>query len=116
MRKSIVAALFILSAISFCSAQVPGYRGLRFSLKYDVGIMPPTVVGRTGKVPMFYNNFSADYAVSRFVTLGLKYTFVYYNAPGNSRLLTGESVSSGVFGQPDYKAPYYGHTISFIVK
>ncbi len=118
MRKHLL--LLILFIITTCaSAQVPGFRGKKFSIKYDIGINHPAIVGRSGKLPMLFHNVSLDYVVSRAWTVGIKYGFMTYNAPVE-RTVFGSEVgyygSTGNFNSYDYKGRYTQHTVSFIAK
>jgi hypothetical protein len=111
MRKHLL--LFGLILFTACAiAQVPGFRGKKFSIKYDLGINHPALVGRTGKLPMLYHNVSLDYVVARAWTVGVTYGFMTYNAPPAPKYFTKE-----LFIDPnDYKGRYTQHTVSFIAK
>jgi hypothetical protein len=99
--------LYILSY----GQEVPGYMGLKFSVKYDAGIMLPAVVGRTGALPMLYNNVSLDYVVTRQVSVGVKYCYMTYNAPAEVKQFSGTDYTN-----TDYKGRFTGQTAAFMVK
>lgn len=109
IKNWLIVLLVFLSAGAM--AQVPGYMGLKFSVKYDAGIMEPPIVGRTGVLPMLYNNVSADYVVSRYVSVGIKYCFMTYNAPPQV-----SQFSDGLYNPADYKGRFTEHTVAIIVK
>ena len=116
MKRALL--LIIIFNCIVAKAQVPGYQGLRFSAQYDCGIMHPALVGRRGTGPYIYNNFSADYVLSRGLSLGVKYTYMHYNNPPNRGAIPGEFGydSEGSFNPNDYKRPYDQHCIAVIGK
>lgn len=117
--KNILIVILLLSGL-YVSAQVPGYQGLRFSVKYDCGINHPAIVGRPGKLPMLYHNASLDYVVGRAWSVGLKYGFMTYNAPVNKKVLDtdedGTIYSGNDYNNNDYRGRYTQHTVGFIAK
>ena len=109
--KKIYLAIIVSLLCRFSFGQVPGYMGLKFSVKYDAGIMLPAVVGRTGALPMLFNNVSADYIVNRHVSVGVKYCFMTYNAPAEPI-----QFSNSDYSNKDYKGRFTEHTAAVIVK
>ncbi|MDB5282820.1 MAG: hypothetical protein JWO06_1895 [Bacteroidota bacterium] len=108
--------LGILMFLSLCgAAQVPGYQGLKFSVKYDLGFMHPIFEYRRGTLPLLCHNFSVDYVVSRSVSLGIRYGFMFYKQPPN-KLAFNNNVGDLDINPADYLGKYQQHQISFIVK
>lgn len=87
MKKILVTLLTLLSI--YVSAQVPGYQGKRFYVKYNCGISHPGMFGRNGKLPAVTHHGSIDYVITRTWALSLGYNFMTYKTPGNERLLDG---------------------------
>ena len=110
---------FVLLLSLFCAAafaQVPGYMGLKFSVKYDAGLMLPAVVGRSGSLPMLYNNLSVDYVITRHLSVGVKYGFMTYNAPAEARQFKSTEYGTPLYNNTDYKGRYTQHTAAFMLK
>lgn len=109
MRKYIVILLLFISA--GLSAQVPGYQGLRFIAKYNLGMMHPAIVSRSGKAPMVYNNASIEYVVNRAWCIGVKYGFMTHTSPPK-KIWFDDYVSNRL----DYKGNFTQHTAHFYGK
>lgn len=109
--KKIYLSLITCLLFVFSNGQVPGYMGLKFSVKYDAGIMEPAIIGRTGTLPMLFNNVSLDYVVTRHISVGVKYCYMTYNAPAEPKQFTGSGYSN-----LDYKGRFTEHTAAFIIK
>lgn len=119
MRHIILYTLIFIA--SYATAQIPGYQGLRFSVKYDCGINHPILMGRTGSLPMLYHNASIDYVVSRVWSVGVKYGYMTYNAPVPSKVLNssldaGDYYYGDIIDNKDLKGRYTQHTVGIIAK
>lgn len=110
-----ISLLFFATVIK---ADIPGYMGLKFAVKADLGIMHPAVVGCPGKLPMFYINGSAESAVSRAWMVGIRYGFMTYNAPPYKRLFNNyrNFPSTPSVNPDDYWGRYTQHTVSVYAK
>jgi hypothetical protein len=120
MRHLILYTLLLIA--SYATAQVPGYQGLRFSVKYDCGINHPAIVGRTGKMPMIYHNASIDYVVGRAWSIGVQYGFMTTNPYVNKNVINNAqdngyySVYSTDYNFKDYKGRYTQHIVAIMAK
>lgn len=99
MRKYILILAVLVTAIA--GAQIPGFQGKRFIVKYDLGIMHPAIVGRTGKPPMLYHGLALDYTVSRAWSIGVKGNFMTIKAPTERKGFYNYTTSSE--SKLDYK-------------
>ncbi len=112
--------LFGAVAFSWGKGKVPGFQGKKFLMKYDLGIMHPTLVGRTGVLPMLYHNVSADYVIARAWTIGVKYGFMTYKSHTDRKGFYGQIEQYYGLGDnvniKDYKGRYTQHTVSVLAK
>jgi hypothetical protein len=93
-------------------AQVPGYMGLKCTVNYDLGMLPPQVVFRSGTIPMLYHNVSVDYVLTRSISIGVKYGFMTYNAPAEiNQIPTGSGYVAA-----NYLGRYTQNTVAVLVK
>lgn len=113
MRNIIIAIL--LFTATYASAQIPGYQGLRFSVKYNCGINHPAVVGRSGKLPMLYHNGSMEYVITRAWSIGARYGFMTYNSPAIKKLINDEYYNYDL-NINDYKGRYTQHVVALYGK
>lgn len=95
-------------------AQVPGYQGLRFTVKYNCGINHPGMFGRPGKLPALFHHGSVEYVVSRKVALGIDYGFMTYNAPAPKMFF--KSYEAQNFDRNAHKGRYTQHVVSLYAK
>jgi hypothetical protein len=114
MKRYFLPVLIFIS--SFCCAQVPGYMGLKCTINYDLGLLPPQVVARTGTVPMLYHNVSVDYVVSRKMSVGIKYGFMTYNAPPETQQFSSAYSGSAEYNPNNYKGRYTQSTVAILGK
>jgi hypothetical protein len=115
MKKS--AFLILILGTLFAKAQVPGYQGLRFSVKYDCGIMHPAILAHRGTLPYIFHNVSLEYVVTRSISIGLMYTYMGYNGPPNKFGLPANATVDNVSLNPaDYPGKYSQHCLAFIGK
>lgn len=94
MRKYITISLLLLIACT-TSAQVPGYKGKKMLVKYNMGSFfgfinsySSTGDGYKGYQPVFHHYLSAEYTISTRATAGLSYKYqnsrLYFES-GDSR-------------------------------
>jgi hypothetical protein len=117
MRKYILSAILFVICFSAFSGDVPGFRGKRFFVQYQCGIMHPVITARTGKLPMFNHQLALDYTMSRSWTIGVKYGFMWYKAPTDAPgfYAGGDYYRDG--GDPkDFPGVYMQHTVGFYAK
>lgn len=112
--KKLIFLLLVLATV-VAKADVPGYQGLRFSAKYDCGIMHPIIVGRPGKLPMLYHNGAIDYAISRKFSIGVSYGFMHYNSHIDTKL-ANQYISAFYGSSSEFSAKYVQHTVSVYLK
>jgi hypothetical protein len=115
MKKTIFILALVLGTF-VVKAQVPGYQGLRFSVKYDCGIMHPAIIGRRGTPPYIFHNISLEYVLTRSISLGVMYTYMGYNGPPNKLALPAYAITEGSVNPNDYKGTYRQHCITVIAK
>lgn len=89
-------------------AQIPGYHGLRFIVKYNCGLSHPAIFGRSGKLPSITHHGSIDYVLSRYWMLGVDYAFMTYRTPSDRTLIDNKDI--------DLTGRYTQHVISFTGK
>lgn len=117
MKKTLL--LLFLLAVLVLPAQIPGYMGLKFGVKYECGFMHPIFVGRQGKLPMLYNNVSLEYVIGRAWTAGIKYGFMTYNAPPDKKVYNEDPYGNSVdypTGRYEHKGRYNQHTIGVLFR
>lgn len=113
MKKYLV--ILAVFATTFAGAQIPGFQGKRFIVKYDLGIMHPAIVGRTGKPPMLYHGLVLDYTVSRAWTVGVKGNFMTIKAPTDKQSFYYSGSNSEIDFR-DYPGRYTQVTVGFYAK
>ena len=113
--KNIFIAILLLVGIS-ATAQVPGYQGLRFTAKYNVGIGHGAIFGRPGKLPMLFHHGSLEYVVGRQWVLGVDYGFMTYKAPAPLRLFDDSYSSASSVNRDKYKGRFTQHVASLYGK
>jgi hypothetical protein len=110
----LILAVFITA---FAGAQIPGFQGKRFIVKYDLGIMHPAIVGRTGKPPMLYHGLALDYTVARAWSVGVKGNFMTINAPTDKKAFQYYNYNNGSgLDYRDYPGRYTQVTVGFYAK
>ena len=113
--------LFILAFILFslpCFAQVPGYQGLRFSVKYDLGLMHPIFEGRRGPLPWVYHNLAFDYVITRNLSVGIQYGFMITSQQPNHLAIGSSAIDENynTYLPADHPMKYTQHTVAFKLK
>lgn len=115
MKKYFVIVAVFITA--FAGAQIPGFQGKRFIVKYDLGIMHPAIVGRSGKPPMLYHGLALDYTVSRAWSIGVKGNFMTIKAPTDKKAFYNYTYSSETpSSYKDYVERYTQVTVGVYAK
>jgi hypothetical protein len=70
----------ILFSISSFAAKIPGYRGLRFSAQYQLGISPQWNNLTMSVMPYLTHNLQLGYVVSRKHEIGIQYSRIDYSS------------------------------------
>lgn len=109
MKQVLFILLLAVSAQAYAGSKVPGYQGYRFSMIYDPAIMHPAIIGKPGKLPMLFHQGTVDYVVSRGVSIGLQYGFMFYKSKQNGNYASDANKN-------DFKERYIQHTLGFNIK
>lgn len=92
MRKILLTFFVLLTTtIVFAQSQnkkhkpiVPGYRGLKCTIKYDFGINGSWYDIQTSKMPVMIHNAEVGYVVARTGEVVVRYSYNSYNSPAPS--------------------------------